>query len=115
MGVCHVHRRTFIADIDDANALPCNVIPDRLNMTSLQTENTIDAARFQETRNPGRAGLRIGVEVLGFVRRLTHSHSLSAQLDAELCCARSTRWRIFPVAVLGMSSSRTNDTDLGRL
>src|SRR5262245_3649393 len=92
------------------------MIPDRLNMTSLKTKYAIDAARFQETGNPRRTGLLVGVEVLGLVRGLTHKPTpLPAHSGPELCCLRKTRCRILPVAVRGISSSRTIDTDRGRL
>ena len=57
MGMRHVYRGAFVRDIDDADALPRDVVPDRLDMTALQTENAVDSARFQEARDPRRAGL----------------------------------------------------------
>ena len=56
MSVRHVHRGAFIANVDDADTLPGNVVPDRLNVAALKPKNAVDAARLQKAGNPGRAG-----------------------------------------------------------
>ena len=67
MGVRHVDGRTLVADVDDADAEPRDVVPDRLDVPALQAEDAVDAARLQEARDPGRTGVLVGVEVLAAV------------------------------------------------
>ena len=57
MGVRHMDRGAFVAHVDDADALPRDVIPDRLDMPALQPEDPVDAARLEKAGNPRRAGL----------------------------------------------------------
>ena len=64
MGVRHVHGRALVAHVDDADALPRDMVPDRLDVAALQAEDAVDAARFEKARDPGGAGERVGVEVL---------------------------------------------------
>ncbi len=64
MGVRHMDRGAFVAHVDDADALPRHVIPDRLDMPALQPEDPVDAARLEKARDPGRAGLLIRIEIL---------------------------------------------------
>ena len=47
--VRHVHRRTFVAHVDDAHVQLREVVPDRLDVAALQAEDAVDAARDQET------------------------------------------------------------------
>ena len=68
MRVRHVHRGTLVPDIDDVDALPCDTVPDRLNVTALQAEDPIDATRFEKAGDPGRAGLVVGVEIVSLCR-----------------------------------------------
>ena len=98
MRVRHVHGGAFVAHVDDADALPRDVIPDRLDMAALQAEDAIDAARLQKSRDPGRAGMLVGVQVL----RLAGAPSFIALLlhrppHAQIACAGrdagSCRWR----------------------
>ena len=70
MGVRHVHGGALVAHVDDADALPGDVVPDRLDVAALQAENAVDAARLQEARDPGRAGQFVAVEVLAVMPRL---------------------------------------------
>ena len=44
MGVRHVHGGALVAHVDDADALTRDVIPDRLDMAALQSEDAVDAA-----------------------------------------------------------------------
>ena len=44
----------LVAHIDDADARPRNMVPDRLDVTALQTEDAIDAAGFEKFCDPGR-------------------------------------------------------------
>ena len=117
----HVHGGAFVADIDDADAEPRDMVPDRLDMAALQAEDAVDAARLQKARDPGCAGLFVGIQILG------RGHG-PIPLCARVLCARarlSGRCRraggaargeeFFPVAVRGISSSRINDTERGRL
>jgi hypothetical protein len=100
----------FIAHIDDADSLAGDVIPDWLDMPTLQSENSIDATGLEEARNPGRAGLLIRIEILRLDCGLAHELT-----PVDVYFVRRTRCRIFPVAVRGMSSSAMNDIDRGRL
>ena len=65
MRMRHVHRGALVAHVDDADALLRDVVPDRLDVPALQAEYAIDAARFEKSRDPGRAGERVRVQVLG--------------------------------------------------
>jgi hypothetical protein len=65
-------RSPLVPNVDDANALPRDMVPDRLNVTALQTENPVDAARFQKAGDPSRAGLFVDVQILRLVRGLFH-------------------------------------------
>ena len=65
VGVRHVDGRDLVANVDDADAKLRGMVPDRLNMAALQPEDAVDAARLQETRDPSRAGVVVGVEVIG--------------------------------------------------
>ena len=55
MSVRHVDGGTFVAHVDDPNAEPCRMVPNRLNVTPLKPENPVDAASLQELRYPGGA------------------------------------------------------------
>ena len=46
--VRHVHRRAFVAHVDDAHAALRQLVPDRLDVAALQAEHAIDAARDEE-------------------------------------------------------------------
>jgi hypothetical protein len=46
VSVRHVNRRDFMANIDDANAKLRGMVPNGLDVPTLQTENAIDAARL---------------------------------------------------------------------
>ena len=70
MGVRHVHGGAFVAHVDDADAQPGDVIPDRLDVAALQAEDAVDAARLEEARDPRRAGLLVGVEIVRLVAGL---------------------------------------------
>ena len=65
VGVRHVDGRDLVANVDDADAELRGMVPDRLDMAALQPEDAVDAARLQETRDPSRAGVVVGVEVIG--------------------------------------------------
>ena len=117
MGVCHMDGRTLVPDIYDANSLPSDMIPNRLNMTALQTKYAVDAARLQKSGNPGRAGLFVGIQVLGY-RFLPFENATTtprASAGLRFCNSRRTRCKIFPVAVLGISELRMNERERGRL
>ena len=76
MGMRHVNGGAFVAHVDDADALARDVVPDRLDMAALQAEDAVDAARLEEARDPGRAGLLVGVEILiSIAGVLTRPHS----------------------------------------
>ncbi len=109
MGVRHVDRRTFVAGVDDADAEPRRMVPDRLDVAALEPEDAVDAARLQETRDPGRTGVGVGVEVLRFA--CCHGQPPCPPDSRAL---RSRCW-IFPVAVRGTSSSRRKLNERGRL
>src|SRR5215470_16404243 len=64
MRVSHVYGGTFVADINDADALTRHMVPDRLDVSTLQAEHAVDATGPQEPCDPGGAGLRIGIQVL---------------------------------------------------
>ena len=118
MGVRHVHGRAFVAHVDDADPEPRHVVPDRLDMTALQAEDAIDAARLEEARDPGGARKRIGVQVAnlrGGAVHLCSSAFLSARCQPPESFTRSSRCRILPVAVRGMSCSVLNESERGRL
>ena len=70
MGVRHVHGRGLVANVDDADAELRGMVPDRLDMAALQPKDAIDAALLQEPRDPSRARIVIGIEVLGGRRHL---------------------------------------------
>ena len=103
MCVRHVHGRPFVAHVHNADALPRHMVPDRLDVSTLQAEYTVDAARFQKSRDPGSAGQCIGVQVLRCCERLGHGLSLSGATPAISFCgslaanaaddAESCRWR----------------------
>ena len=76
VGVRHVDRRPLVPHVDDADAEPGAVVPDRLDVAALEAEDAVDPPRLEELRDPGRAGLRVGVEV----HRLAHR---SAPLSAR--------------------------------
>ena len=57
MGVRHVHGRALVAHVDDADAEPREMVPDRLDVAALQAEHAVDAARLEEARDPGGAGV----------------------------------------------------------
>ena len=63
MGVRHVDGGALVAHVDDADAEPRDVVPDRLDVAALQAEHAVDAARLEEARDPGGAGVLVGVEV----------------------------------------------------
>ena len=67
MGVRHVNRCAFVAHVDDADAAPRDVIPDRLNMAALQAEDAVDAASLQETGDPGRASKLVASRSFGTI------------------------------------------------
>ena len=46
VGVRHVNRRGLVANVDDADAELRGMVPDRLDMPALQTEDAVDAARL---------------------------------------------------------------------
>ena len=46
MGMRHMDRGAFVPDINDADAMLRNVVPDRLNMAALKAEDPIDASRL---------------------------------------------------------------------
>ena len=69
------------AHVDDANAVPRDVIPDRLDVAALQAEDAVDAARLEKARDPGGADSSSGVAVdAGF-----HAHLL---LGRSCCVAQ---------------------------
>jgi hypothetical protein len=45
VGVRHVDRGALVADIDDPEAEPGGVVPDRLDVPALQPEHPVDSAR----------------------------------------------------------------------
>ncbi len=48
MRVRHVHRRAFVAHVDDAHSALAELVPDRLNVAALQAEHAVGAAGEQE-------------------------------------------------------------------
>ena len=70
MRVRHVDGRDLVANIDDANAELRRMVPDRLDVAPLQTEDAVDAARLQKARDPGGAGFVIGIEIIGARRHI---------------------------------------------
>ena len=65
VGVRHVNGGGFMTDVDDPDPKLRSVVPDRLDMSALQSEDAIDPALLEETRDPGRAGIVIGIEISG--------------------------------------------------
>ena len=63
MGVGHVHGRALVTHIDDRYAGLSEKVPDRLDVTALQTEYTLHTATDQTFGNPGRHALAVGIEV----------------------------------------------------
>jgi len=57
------HPRGFMANVDDADTLARHVIPDRLDVAALKTEDAVNAASLEKARDPGGGGRRVGVEV----------------------------------------------------
>ena len=49
MGVRHMDGCALVPDVNDADALPSDMIPDRLNVAALQAENAVDAPRLQKS------------------------------------------------------------------
>ena len=118
VGVRHVDRRGLVANVDDADAKLRGMVPDRLDVPALQAENAVDPARFQETRDPSRAGITIGIEIFGACRHLVppdRLRSLCRWAPQPKIIAFSLRCKFFPVAVRGISSSRMNEKERGRL
>ena len=76
MGVRHVHGGAFVPHVDDTDALPRHVVPDRLDMAALQAEDAIDAAAFRTAQSRRRRPF-VGIQVwviaisfkLGFLRQ----------------------------------------------
>ena len=112
VGVRHVDGGTLVAGVDDLDAKPRRVVPDRLDVAALQAEDPLDPARLQEAGDPGGAGLLVGVEI-GDV--LSFAHGDQPFCASSASCALRRRCWIFPVAVRGMSSSRMNEQERGRL
>src|SRR5690242_21395872 len=83
MGKRHMHRSPFVAHVDDADAEPGHMVPDRLDMAALEPEYPVDAACLQEARNPGGTGVQIGVEVDRAARWVGHG---SASLFGHQLC-----------------------------
>ena len=77
MRMRHVHGGALVAHVDDADALLRDVVPDRLDVAALQAEDAVDAARLEEARDPGGAGLRVGVQVRRWRNRLVHARAYS--------------------------------------
>ncbi len=66
MSVRHMHGGALVADVDDADALACDMVPDRLDVPALKAEDAVDAALLQKARDPGGASGFVGVQVLDF-------------------------------------------------
>ena len=111
--VCHVHGRTFVAHVDDADTEPAHVIPDRLYVAALKAEHPVDAARLQEPGDQRRDGARSRPEVrcgAGLV-----CHGSSSQLFPPIRRSRNRRCWILPVAVRGIWASAMTAAERGRL
>ena len=61
-----------------------SMVPDRLDVAALQAEDAVDAARLQEARDPGGAGVQIGVEVDRAARCVAAHRSASAGRAVQL-------------------------------
>ncbi len=73
MRMRHMHSRSLVANVDNADALSRHMVPDRLNVSALQAEHSIDAPCGQKARDPGGARVLIGVQVLRRWKRLGHA------------------------------------------
>ena len=116
--VRHVHGGALVAHVDDADAEPRDVVPDRLDVPALESEDAIDVARLQEARDPFRAAIGRAVEVDGLGHMCPPPAAVGLRQFVEQVPAnlwRSTRCRILPVAVRGMSCSAMNENERGRL
>src|SRR5579859_2223787 len=58
MRLGHVHSRTFIADIDDADSLRVQSHPNRHDMTAAKREYVLDATLLQKARDQGSCAIR---------------------------------------------------------
>jgi hypothetical protein len=56
-----------MANVNDADAKLRGMVLNRLDVAALQTEDAIDAARFQETCDPSRAGVAVTLRSLALV------------------------------------------------
>jgi hypothetical protein len=60
----HVHGSSFIAHVDDADAVARDMIPNRLDVSALQSEDAVDTPALEESRNPCRGAVLAGAEIL---------------------------------------------------
>ena len=51
VGVGHVDRGALVADVDDPDPAPRELVPDRLDVTALQAEHPVDPVLGQELRH----------------------------------------------------------------
>jgi hypothetical protein len=106
--VRHVDRRAFVSCVDDPDALAGDMIPNRLDVTALKSENPIDPPGFK------KRAIHAAQECSSAFRSRLPSASL-CMVVPTFCCpqpaasirlmlrSRRTRCKILPVAVLGIS------------
>jgi hypothetical protein len=70
VGMRHVHRRAFVAHVDDADSPPREVIPDRLDVPALEAEDPVDPACLEHMSDPGGHAVLVPVQVLSVGHRL---------------------------------------------
>ncbi len=76
MGMGHVNRSPFVPDIDDLHAILCQKIPDRLDVTALQSKHTGHTPAHQRFCDPGGDTVSVGIQVfLYFWIRVFHDSS----------------------------------------
>ena len=64
MGMGHMHRRPFVAHVDDADSQAGEMVPDGLYMPALKPKDAVDAPCLQRLGDPGGHALRVGVQIL---------------------------------------------------
>src|SRR5215831_15852795 len=64
VSMSHMHGRPFVANVYNADTVASNVVPNWLNVTTLQTKNSIDSPCLEKSRNPCRTTVFAGSEVL---------------------------------------------------
>jgi hypothetical protein len=85
----HVHGGAFIAYVEDANALSCHVVPDRLDVAALQAEDAIDPAGEQKAGNQfGDGATGLGVHRHSFDARAGELKTVEGRAGRVIGCSR---------------------------